>query len=158
MNQTMRQQRWWQHLSSALLLLVCMVRASQDLYSAHELSRLLILLPVVALMVLLYLAGPPLIRKPESPRISAGVWLGTLTCLWIGLVLVSNEFIWLAFVLWLLAGHVVDLPLGIVFCLVVLTLAIAIPWFQSGRPHAAAMIGPGVGMLFAFGVSRINCS
>jgi signal transduction histidine kinase len=154
MNQTMRQQRWWQHLSSALLLLICLARAIQDLNSTHELSRILFVMPVAMVMVLAYLLGPPFVRRQSSPRLAAAIWLALLTLLWVALVLVSDEFIWLAFVLWLLAGHVVDLPVGIGFCLLVLALAISIPWLQSGQPHAAAIIGPAVGMLFAFGVSR----
>lgn len=154
MNQTMQEQRWWQHLSSALLLIICLVRATQDLVAADSRLGIILLAPLVLTLVLVYLSGPRLVRRQPNPAAASIWWLAALTLLWIALVLVSDEFIWLAFVLWLLAGHVVDLPAGIGFSLLVLSLAIGIPWAQSGRPHAAAIIGPGVGMLFAFGVAR----
>lgn len=154
MNQTMQEQRWWQHLSSALLLIICLVRATQDLVAADSRLGIILLAPLVLTLVLVYLSGPRLVRRQPNPAAASIWWLAALTLLWIALVLVSDEFIWLAFVLWLLAGHVVDLPVGIGFSLLVLSLAIGIPWAQSGRPHAAAIIGPGVGMLFAFGVAR----
>ncbi|WP_424937583.1 hypothetical protein, partial [Arenibacterium sp. S380] len=41
---------------------------------------------------------------------SAGWWLVGLSLLWAGLLVISPEFVWLAFALLLLAGHVVRLP------------------------------------------------
>jgi len=154
MNQPMREQRWWQHLSSALLLIICLVRAIQDLFAADTKIGITLLAPLVLALVLVYLYGPRLVRRQPNPAAASFWWLAALALLWIALVLVSAEFIWLAFVLWLLAGHVVDLAIGIGFSILVLVLAIGIPWAQTGRPHAAAIIGPGVGMLFAFGVAR----
>src|SRR5690606_38450846 len=37
---------------------------------------------------------------------SAGWWLGGLSILWLGMLLISAEFVWLSFPLLLLAGHV----------------------------------------------------
>ena len=154
MNQSVRQHTWLQHLSSALLLLICLIRAIQDLSEKWRPGQGIGLVLLVGVLVATYLIGPRFVRSQSSPRLASMIWLSMIALLWVVLVLISAEFIWLAFVLWMLAGHVLNLAAGISFSVIVLFLAIAIPWTQSGPPHAAAIIGPGVGMLFAFGVSR----
>src|SRR5699024_11288020 len=42
-------------------------------------------------------------------------WLIVLATAWLCTLLVSAEFIWIAFLLWLLAGHVFSLRIAIVF-------------------------------------------
>ncbi|MFN8107616.1 MAG: sensor histidine kinase [Nocardioidaceae bacterium] len=153
MNPTVRRQHWLQHLIGGLLLSVCLVRAAPAVVS-DGLTATLTLGALVFLLLTSYTVGLGILRRTSASKQGAAIWLGVLSANWLALVLVSSEFIWLAFVLWLLAGHLLGLRAGVTFCLFILLLSIAIPWQQHGQPHAAAIIGPSVGMLFAFGVSR----
>ena len=51
-----------------------------------------------------YAAAPVIARRSDGRRL-AEIWLIGLALLWLALDVVSAEFIWLAFPLWLLAGH-----------------------------------------------------
>ena len=53
---------------------------------------------------------------------SFGLYAAMLLILWLVLVAVSAEFVWLAFVLWLLAGHLLPLGWGLAFSAVVLVV------------------------------------
>ncbi|MGN8026454.1 sensor histidine kinase [Microbacterium sp. 22242] len=90
-------------------------------------------------------------------RRAAGWWMLGLLCIWIGMLALSPEFVWLAFPLLLLAGHVLRLPWSAVFVAVVLAAAIVAPMLHPGAEQAgtslAHLIGPLVGGGFAFAVS-----
>src|SRR5699024_8025110 len=57
----------------------------------------------------------------------AGWWLGGLSILWLGMLLLSAEFVWLSFPLLLLAGHVLRRWASVVFAVPVLAAAILAP-------------------------------
>ena len=95
---TARWLRLGQHALLAALALVCLTRAvAAGTHPAAEVGGLLA-------FVSWYLVGLPLGRR----GVGGGTWFVVLTVLWVGLVLISPENVWLAFPLWLLAGHLRD--------------------------------------------------
>lgn len=97
--------------------------------------------------------GAPHLSSGGEHRVGAGGWwfLGLVAC-WLFAVMVSPEFIWVAFSLWLLAGHLLPLRLAIGVSLVVLTVVVLRPW--PGGLTVAEVVGPSVGMVFALVLSR----
>ena len=87
-----------------------------------------------------------LIRVPS-------VWLLTLTILWVGLAALSPEFVWIAFALWLLAGHFLPWRWAAGYTLVVLLAVVLLPIRAAAMPTAAAVLGPAIGAAFALAVS-----
>lgn len=67
---------------------------------------------------------------------------------------VSAEFVWVAFLLWLLAGHLLPLVWGLVYSGLVLAVVILAPLMHHGTPSYATVFGPFIGGVFAFGISR----
>lgn len=84
----------------------------------------------------------------------AAWWLGGLALIWVGAVTTSEEFVWLAFPLWLLAGFILRLPWAIAFSVAILAVVIAAPLLHTGTTTYATVIGPLVGGVFAFGIAR----
>ncbi|MBB6390366.1 sensor histidine kinase [Microbacterium thalassium] len=81
-------------------------------------------------------------------------WLTGLVLIWAASVIVSAEFVWLAFPLWLLAGFILRLPWAIALSAVILAIAVAAPILHTGRTDYASVIGPLVGGVFALGMAR----
>jgi signal transduction histidine kinase len=94
------------------------------------------------------------IASRVSDRGLATWWLVGLSLIWAGAVAVSDEFVWLAFPLWLLAGFVMRIRWAIFLDVVVLAVVIAVPAVRGGPTTFAEVIGPLVGAIFAFGISR----
>lgn len=100
-----------------------------------------------------YFGGLLLSERTRDHNVAAG-WLVGLALIWIGAVAISPEFVWLAFPLWLLAGFVLRMRWAIVFGVGVLAVVIAAPVTHTGTTTYANVIGPIVGGVFAFGISR----
>ncbi|MEO7586578.1 MAG: sensor histidine kinase, partial [Arachnia sp.] len=82
-------------------------------------------------------------------------WLVGLTALWVGaVVVVSPEFVWFAFVLWLLAGHLLPRWPSVAYALLVFGVVALAPVAQMGGTTWANIFGPLIGGIFALGVSR----
>jgi signal transduction histidine kinase len=81
-------------------------------------------------------------------------WLLGLTALWLLLVTLSPEFVWVAFSLWLLAGHFLPWRWSVPYALVVLALVVAAPLRATGVIIVAQVLGPLIGAIFALVVSR----
>lgn len=81
-------------------------------------------------------------------------WLLGLAVVWIAAVAVSPEFVWLAFLLWLLAGHLLPLGWGLLLSVVVLAVVAVAPLLHHGGTTWANVAGPLIGGIFAFGISR----
>ncbi|MEI2775042.1 MAG: sensor histidine kinase [Tetrasphaera sp.] len=92
--------------------------------------------------------------EPSSAGREAMAWLVVLALFWGVAVLVSPAFVWVAFTLWLLAGHLLPLRWAVVFSVAVLTVVVLVPPL-SGQPWSiAGVVGPSVGALFALVLSR----
>jgi len=92
-------------------------------------------------------------ERVQSRRVVVA-WLLGLAAVWIAAVVVSPEFVWVAFLLWLLAGHLLPLAWGLIFSGCVLVVVIAAPVLHHGATSYANVLGPLIGGVFAFGISR----
>ena len=100
-----------------------------------------------------YFGGIVLTTRAHDQRVSI-TWMLGLVVIWAGTVTISVEFIWLAFALWLLGGLILRVRWAIVYSLAVFAVVVIAPLVQHGTIAFANVIGPLVGGLFAFGVSR----
>ncbi|WP_432558048.1 sensor histidine kinase [Granulicoccus sp. GXG6511] len=82
------------------------------------------------------------------------VWLLGLTVCWLATVAASGENVWIAFPLWLLAGHLLPLGWAIAYAVVVLGVVVIRPWHLTGALTMAGVVGPTIGAAFALVVSR----
>lgn len=136
-----------QYLMALLLTTVGVIRAIGDGTSVP-----VAIVTGVAILVW-HTAGALLLAKAPSRR-AAVWWLLGFAAVWIAAVSVSAEFVWLAFLLWLLAGHLLPLRWGLVFAAVVLAVVIVAPILHHGTTSYANVFGPLIGGVFAFGISR----
>lgn len=83
----------------------------------------------------------------------SGWWLGGLGILWLGMLLLSAEFVWLSFPLLLLAGHVLRRLWSVAFALPVLAAAILAPVLHQAPITFAHIVGPLLGGGFALAIS-----
>ena len=143
---TVRALRWGQHVITAVLVVVCTARALSA--GAAPWAQLL----TTGLFVVWYAGGPILVRRLPRPRGSG--WLLVLAAWWLLMCAVSAENVWLAFPLWLLAGHLLRLRTTVLFSVALFAVVILRPWWEHGEPSYAGMIGPLIGGAFAVGLSR----
>ncbi len=136
-----------QHLMALVLTAIGVMRAFVDgvAPSAAIVSGLAI--------IVWHTAGTVLPTRTRSPRLAAW-WLIGFVMIWIAAVVVSAEFVWLAFLLWLLAGHLLPLKWGLLLSGFVLAVAIVAPILHHGSTTYANVLGPLIGSVFAFGISR----
>ncbi len=80
-------------------------------------------------------------------------WLLGLTLLWVGLVWLSPDFVWVAFALWLLSVHLMSFGLAIGYSVVVLAVVIGVQLVAGTHP-AGAILGPAIGCLVGLAASR----
>lgn len=113
-------------------------------------------LAVVAVsLVLLAWYGFGAVRAARSGSVDlARWWLLVLAAIWLLMLVVSAEFIWVAFLLWLLAGHLFSLPIAVVFTAVTYLATVAAPLIHHGSVSTPAVIGSLIGAVFALGLSR----
>lgn len=134
------------HTLFALLLAIGTVRAvTAD-------ADLRWLAPLVLVTAAWYLAG----TAWRATFLTAGAgpwWLLGLTLLWVGLVLMSPDFVWVAFALWLLSVHLMNFPLAAAYSVLVLAVVIGVQ-VELGTHPAGAILGPAIGCLVALAVSR----
>lgn len=98
--------------------------------------------------------GMQLLQRLTSLRRAGVWWLVGFGVLWLGAIVISPEFVWLAFLLWLLAGHLLPLWWGLGYSVLVFIAVVTAPLLHHGATSYAYIIGPLVGGVFAFGVSR----
>lgn len=98
--------------------------------------------------------GGLVLASRVSDRTLATWWLVGLTLIWMGAVAVSDEFVWLAFPIWLLAGFIMRMRWAIVLGVVVFAVVVTVPAVRTGATTYADVIGPFVGAVFAFGIAR----
>lgn len=134
-----------QHVIAVVLTVIGVIRAIGDGTSVAA--------SVVAGLAILvaHAVGTAL---PRPSRRFAVWWLLALAVIWVAAVAVSPEFIWVAFLLWLLAGHLLSVPWGLLFSAAVLGVVIVAPILHHGATSYANVFGPLIGGVFAFGISR----
>jgi len=144
---TVRAMEIGQHLMAALLTTIGVIRAVGDDTPAAA--------AIVSGLAILawHSAGTILPSRTRSRRIVVG-WLVGFAVVWVAAVAVSAEFVWVAFLLWLLAGHLLPLPWGLLFSGVILGVVIVAPILHHGTTSYANVFGPLIGGVFAFAISR----
>lgn len=130
-----------QHVLVVALTLVGLIR------STAAGAEVWLVTPTSAALLGLYAVG--VFRRWTSPW-----WLLGMTGIWIVLVLLSPENVWIAFSLWLLAGHFLPLAGAIAYSSIVLAVVIGAPWLAQGMPSLPEVLGPSIGAVFAIAVSR----
>ncbi len=136
-----------QYVIAALLTVIGVVRAIGDGASPPATVA-------VGVAVLAWHVAGTLLAGRGRPRVSAAWWLTGFVVVWIAAVWVSAEFVWLAFLLWLLAGHLLPLVWGLGFSLLVYAVVVLAPILHHGTTSYANVLGPLVGGVFAFAISR----
>lgn len=100
-----------------------------------------------------YAVGALLGTRLREPRYVYS-WVGGLATIWIAAIAVSAEFIWLAFLLWLLAGRFLRMRGAVLFSVIIFALVSYAPIFHHGTVDYATIFGPLIGAIFAVGISR----
>ncbi|MGO3829762.1 MAG: sensor histidine kinase [Microbacterium gubbeenense] len=144
---TVRAMEIGQHAIALVLIAIGVIRAAGDGVALPA-----AIISGVAILAW-HTAGTILPSKNRSRR-AVVWWLIGFAVIWIAAVAVSAEFIWLAFLLWLLAGHLLTLRWGLVFAVVVLAVVVVAPILHHGATSYANVFGPLIGGIFAFGISR----
>ena len=148
-NATVRAMQLGQHLIVLLLTAVGVVRAIGD--GTPTPAAVVCGIAVLAW----HTAGSILAASAISNSSRLVVWwLLGFAVIWLAVVVVSAEFVWLAFLLWLLAGHLLPLRWGLLFSGEVLAIVIVAPILHHGNTSYANVLGPVIGGVFAFGISR----
>ncbi len=136
-----------QHLVTAILLVIALLR---ELTTDEAVWPVAICAMVFAFW---YAAGFIGMAKTRAQRLPFW-WLAGLLGIWAAMLWVSPEFMWLAFSLWLLLGHQLPFFPSILWSVVVFALTIVAPYLHQGQTNIAAIAGPMVGGIFAWGISR----
>ncbi|GAB2855223.1 sensor histidine kinase [Actinocorallia aurea] len=143
---TTRALAWCLHLLVAALLVLAAGRAE-----AAGLPHAAGVVAVAAICALVYAAGPalPLVRRS---RRAAALWLASMGALWLVLLTLSRDGVWLAFPLYFLQLHLLPRRGGL--AAVTATAAAAIGGFAAhqGSFGAAMAIGPALGAAVAIAV------
>lgn len=136
-----------QHLIAVALTVIGVIRALADGVAAPA--------AIIAGVAILawHTAGALLPRRTSEAR-AVTWWLIGFAAVWIAAVAVSSEFVWLAFLLWLLAGHLLPLWWGLAFSAAVFAVVAVAPILHDGATSYANVFGPLIGGVFAFGISR----
>lgn len=130
--------RWALHLSVAVLLVICTVRATGDLGA----DRWVLTIALAVIFASVYGLGVWML--PRASRI----WLGLLTLLWCVLLIMHPDFSWLAFPLFFLHMHLLT-PLYAVMSVAGLTTAVvAAQWWSTGVTMPS-LLGPVFGAVAA---------
>lgn len=150
----LRWMRVGQHLIAAVLTVLGAVRALGD-----GAAPVLVIAAAAALLAW-YAAGILVARRgaensAERPSTRAErLWLAGLAVVWVAACAVSPEFIWLAFLLWLLAGALLPALGSVIFSLAVFVVVVSAPLVHHATTSYANILGPLIGGLFALGISR----
>ncbi len=134
---------WCVHLLVAALLALVAVRAVLGGSTAA--------LVLCATLAVVYAAGPVTPAVGRS-RVATGMWLGVLGGVWLGLLAVSPDGIWLAFPLFFLQLHLLPRRAGLLA--VIATTAAGVAGFarHQSAPGFAVVIGPTLGAAVAVAV------
>ncbi|WP_193598013.1 sensor histidine kinase [Microbacterium sp. YJN-G] len=144
---TVRAMEVGQHLMAVVLTAIGVIRAIGD-------GTPIIVAVITGLAILAWHTAGAILPSKSRSRTVIVWWLIGFALVWVAAVAVSAEFVWLAFLLWLLAGHLLRLPWGLLFSLIVLTIVITAPILHHGTTSYANVFGPLIGGVFAFGISR----
>lgn len=142
-----RAMEWGQHTMAVALTVVGVVRAVGG--GVWPPAAIMAGLALIAWNIL----GAVITRTHPAHAFVNG-WLVLLALVWCASVWISPEFVWVAFVLWLLAGHLMSLWWSLLFSGAVFTVVVLAPVLHHGYTTYANVFGPLIGGIFAYGISR----
>ncbi len=102
-------------------------------------------------VAVLFAAG--LVAHRHLGPIGRSAWVVALLVGTVALMLVSPDFVWLAFPVWMWVAHLLPLPAALTLTAVSVTVVIAV-FHQQGQSSSAAVLGPIIGALVAVGLAR----
>ena len=135
-----------QHLIAVGLVVIGVVRAIADGTQASAAI-------VAGIAVLAWHAAGSLLPSRGSRRMVVG-WLIGFGLVWVAAIAVSPEFVWVAFLLWLLACHLLSGGWAVLYSIAVFAGVVAAPMIHHGTTSYANVFGPLIGGIFALGISR----
>lgn len=144
---TVRAMEIGQHLMAAVLTAIGVIRAIGDGVSWPTAF-------VAGIAILAWHTAGTIMPSKTRSRGLVVWWMLGFAAIWIVAVAVSAEFVWVAFLLWLLAGHLLPLGWGLAYSVFVLAVVIVAPIIHHGTTSYANVFGPLIGGIFAFGISR----
>lgn len=136
-----------QHLIAVALVTVGLIRAL--LTGAEPFATSIAAIALLAW----YFAGMVFVEKLLD-RGRRMLWWAVLLGLWGLAVVVSAEFVWVAFLLWMLAGYLLGLGAAIAASVLVYAVVVVAPLMHHGITNYASVLGPLIGAFFAFGIAR----
>ncbi|USX54418.1 sensor histidine kinase [Lentzea sp. HUAS12] len=139
---------WCLHLLLAALLVLAAVRAV-----AGDQSRAAAVVAVAVACGVAYAAGP-LWSRVRTSRRAAAAWLGVVCALWLVLVVLTADGVWVAFPLYFLQLHLLSRRAGLVAVTVTALAAITAFAAHQGVFSPVAAIGPALGAAVAVAVVR----
>ncbi|MCG8925638.1 sensor histidine kinase [Lentzea sp. CC55] len=137
---------WCLHLLVIALLVLAAARAA-----AGEQPRAAAVVAVAVLCGVVYAAGPLLPRVRTSRQVAAG-WLGALGAVWLVLVVLSADGVWVAFPLYFLQLHLLPRRTGLTAVTATALAAITAFAAHQGTFSPVAAIGPALGAAVAVAV------
>ncbi|HJF77680.1 MAG TPA: histidine kinase, partial [Brevibacterium linens] len=144
---TERTMEFGQHAIALVLTLISCIRAV-------SVGAPLVAAIAVSLVFLAWYALGAVRAARSGALVLAKWWLIVLAVAWLCTLLVSAEFIWVAFLLWLLAGHLFSLRIAIVFTALTYIATVVAPLAHYGQVPTPSIIGSLIGAVFALGLSR----
>lgn len=135
------------HVLFAILLMLGTIRASIDAQAPW--------IPVCAAVVFTawYAAGA--VWVPRHDGALRRTWMGGLITIWLGLLLISGEFVWMAFLLALLVWHLFPMRAAVVLEIGVALASVIGFAAHLGYWASGAVLGPVIGVGCAAGMTEI---
>ncbi|ALG84106.1 sensor histidine kinase [Gordonia phthalatica] len=141
---TDRNAEWGGHVLFAILLAVGVVKSSTEPHAVVSLIG-------AALVAGWYLVGA--VASARGHRDRAGLWVLVLTAGWAGLVAVSDDYVWLAFVLAILCWRFLRRPPAVVAAVTITVVSVVGVWATEGFT-VGGVIGPTIGIATAVAVTE----
>lgn len=112
--------------------------------------------PVIAAGIALgvWLFGGVFVSNVVPASRDTCVWFAIGLGIWVIAVAIWPDFIWIAFLFWLLCGHLLPLVPALLTAAGILVVTVGAPMLHHGDTSMANIVGPAVGGVFAFGISR----
>ncbi|MHB9857529.1 sensor histidine kinase [Streptomyces sp. YIM S03343] len=140
---------WCLHLLVVVLLALAAGRAVTD-----RLPHAAAVVVVVALCGLVYAAGHFVLSRVRRPRRAAALWLAVLSAVWLVLLALSADAVWVAFPLYILQLHLLPRRVGLAAVAATVTAAVVGFTVHQDFFSPAMAIGPAIGAAVAIAVVR----
>ena len=144
---TVRAMEAGQHVIAVLLTVIGVVRAIGD---GTALAAAL----VAGLAILAWHTAGTIFPSRVHAQKYLVCWVVGLALIWGAAVAVSPEFVWLAFLIWLLAGHLLPGTWAVFLSVLIYAVVVVAPLLHDGTTTYANVFGPLIGGVFALGISR----